>query len=464
MDHPLIDLVKRYDRPGPRYTGYPMPPVWKEHYPQEEALVALARANAKGGTQVSDQAGEPLSIYVHVPFCKRRCAYCGCNAIASPHYTPVENYLHALDAEVELAARHLPDRRQAIQLHWGGGTPSYLKVPELRRLFEIITSRFPLLPEAEVAIEVDPTFLEREQLAVLRELGFNRVSFGVQDLDPGVQQLITRHQSWEQTLASVGWAKELGFPGINLDLVYGLPGQTVDSFRRTLEGVLELSPNRMAIYGFAYLPRLLAHQKRIPVDQLPGPEKRLELLLLATETLEKAGYVAIGMDHFARPDDEMAKAVRDGRIIRNFMGYAVQAGTDSLGFGPSAISDVGDAYLQNEKNLARWQRSVLEGRFAIHKGHTRTQDDQMRRWIIHRIMGTFELRWDEVQARWGLGREHFLEALKELEAEIPYGVLELRPEGVFITQSGRRFVRNLVFPFDAYLKQMKAGTAFSRTV
>lgn len=451
----LSELVKHYDRPGPRYTGYPMPPAWTESFPESELTEALGRADADPG---------PLSIYTHIPFCKRRCSYCGCNVVVSPKYTPVEAYLQALEAEVELWAKHLPNRRKTVQLHWGGGTPTYLQVPELKRAFEIITQRFPLTPDAEVAIEVDPTFLQPDQLPALRGLGFNRVSFGVQDLDEGVQALITRGQTWDQTLATVKQARELGFSGINLDLVYGLPGQSLSTFQRTLEATLELSPNRMAIYGFAYLPKMLAHQRSLPVESLPTPETRLDLLLMATEILEKNGYVAIGMDHFARPDDDLAKAVKDGRIIRNFMGYAVRAGSDSLGLGPSAISNVAGVYSQNEKILVRWERAVQEGRFAIHKGHRLSQDDEMRRWLIHKLMGTFELRWSEVKERWNVDASAFELALEELRAEVPLGTVELREEGIFVTDLGKRFVRNLVMPFDAYLKRLAPSTAFSRTV
>jgi len=451
----LPELVKHYDRPGPRYTGYPMPPAWTEDFPESELVDALARANADPG---------PLSIYTHIPFCKRRCSYCGCNVVVSPKYTPVEAYLQALEAEVELWAKHLPARRSAIQLHWGGGTPTYLQVPELQRAFRIITDRFPLLPGAEVAIEVDPTFLQPDQLPALRELGFNRVSFGVQDLDDHVQELITRGQTWEQTLTTVKQARDLGFPGINLDLVYGLPGQTLSTFQRTLEATLELAPNRMAIYGFAYLPKMLAHQRSLPVESLPTPETRLDLLLMATEILEKNGYVAIGMDHFARPDDDLAKAVKDGRIIRNFMGYAVRAGSDSLGLGPSAIANVAGVYSQNEKILTKWQRAVQAGTFAIHKGHRLSNDDEMRRWLIHKLMGTFELRWDELKERWGVEPALFESALEELRAEVPFGTVELHAEGLFVTELGKRFVRNLVMPFDAYLKRLAPNTAFSRTV
>jgi oxygen-independent coproporphyrinogen III oxidase len=456
MPPTLAELVKHYDRPGPRYTGYPMPPAWREDFPEAELKEALNRV---------DSDSRPLSLYAHLPFCLRRCSYCACNMVASPTYQPVEDYLRALEAELDLWAKGLPNRREAVQLHWGGGTPTYLEVPELQRVFRSITDRFTLRENAEVSVEVDPTFLQPDRLPALRELGFNRVSFGVQDLDEHVQELIGRGQTWGQTLATTRQARSLGFQGVNLDLVYGLPGQTLDTFRRTLEGTLELAPDRLAIYGFAYLPKLLAHQRRLPVDSLPSAELRLELLILATEILEKHGYVAIGMDHFARPEDEMAKALREGRLIRNFMGYAVAAGSDLLGFGPSAISNVAGVYSQNEKNLARWERSVRAGQFATRKGHRLSSEDLMRRWVIHSLMGSFELRWTALKERYGVdGPAHFADALRELKDEEVLGTVEVREEGVFITPLGRRFVRNLVQPFDAYLRRLAPGTAFSRTV
>jgi len=368
----------------------------------------------------------------------------------------VEPYLQALEAESALWAARLPERRQVIQLHWGGGTPTFLKSPDLERAFLAVTRHFQPLPGAELAMEIDPTFLEADQLPTLRRLGFNRVSLGVQDLDERVQTLIGRGQTWEHTVRAVRQARELGFEGLNLDLVYGLPGQTRETFRRTLEATLELGPDRMAIYGFAYLPKMLPHQKSIPAETLPPPELRLELLLMATAILESSGYVAIGMDHFARPDDPMARAVKEGRLIRNFMGYAVQAGRDSLGFGPSAISDLAGVYAQNEKVLIRWERAIMEGRFALHKGHRLSQDDLMRR---------FELRWETLREAWGAeGPVIFASALEELRSEEPYGTVRITEEGVFVTELGRRFVRNLAMPFDAYLKRLAPGTAFSRTV
>lgn len=453
----LADLIRRYDRPGPRYTGYPMPPVWSDDFPEAEVLAALDRADAR--------PDEALSLYLHIPFCPRRCAYCGCNVVVSPQYDPVAGFLEAVTKELDLVCAHLKGRRKALQLHWGGGTPTYLTSADLRRTFELFRERFTLLPEAEIAIEIDPTFLEPDQLPTLRELGFNRVSFGVQDLDEGVQALITRGQTWDHTLAAMRQCRELGFEGVNLDLVYGLPGQTMDTFRRTLESTLELSPNRMAIYGFAYLPSIMPFQRSIPAETLPSPDLRLDLLLLASDILEKAGYVAIGMDHFAHPEDPMAKAVQEGRLIRNFMGYAVAAGSDLLGFGPSAISNVAGVYAQNEKILAKWERSIAGGRLAVHKGHRLSEDDELRRWVIHHLMGHFELRWDELRQRFGAdGPQLFADAVQQLAPEVAAGTVELRPEGIFITQLGRRFVRNLVQPFDAYLAGLSARTPFSRTV
>ncbi len=451
----LSELIQRYDRPGPRYTGYPMPPVWKDDFPETEIVDALSRANA---------SSEPLSLYAHLPFCSRRCAYCGCNVVISPKYDPVGAFLATLDREAELWASHLPDRRGVIQMHWGGGTPTYLNVPDLQRVFDLITKRFPLLPGAEVSLEADPTFLRDDQLPALRKMGFNRVSFGVQDLDENVQELITRGQTWDQTLAAVKQARVEGFDGVNLDLVYGLPGQTLDTFRRTLEETLKLSPDRLAVYGFAYLPSMMPFQRSIPTETLPMPGLRLDLLLMASELLEKAGYLTVGMDHFAHPSDPLAKAIHDGRLTRNFMGYAVQGGSDMVSIGPSAISQIGGVYHQNDKILSRWEHAVDAGHFAVHKGYHCSEEDELRRWVIHQIMGRFELRWEDMKARFGVGPDHFIDAIEQIKEEIPFGIVVLRDEGIFVTELGRRFVRNLAMPFDAYLTKMAATTKFSRTV
>ena len=454
MPADLRELIQRYDRPGPRYTGYPMPPAWKDDFTEAELLAGLERANA---------SKEPLSFYAHLPFCPRRCAYCGCNVVISPKYDPVAKFMETLEREVDLWAKHLPDRRGLLQMHWGGGTPTYLTSGDLKKVYDLITTRFPILPGAEVSLEADPTFLTPDQLPALRAMGFNRVSFGVQDLDEDVQALITRGQTWDQTLSAVRQAREAGFDGVNLDLVYGLPGQSLEKFRRTLLETIELKPDRLAVYGFAYLPEMLPFQRSIPKETLPSPELRLDLLLLASELLEKAGYVAIGMDHFAHPNDPLAKALAGGTLIRNFMGYAVQAGPDMVSVGPSAISNVGAVYHQNDKILTKWEKAVDSGHFAMHKGITCTDEDLVRRWIIHQVMGRFELRWSELQEKFGVGAEHFADAIAQLRAEEPAGTVEVREEGIFITELGRRFVRNFAMPFDAYLPGM-AGKTFSRTV
>lgn len=452
----LAALIQHYDRPGPRYTGYPMPPAWKDDFPESALLEALEQTQARQ---------TPLSLYVHIPFCKRRCAYCACSALPSSRRTPVKGYLDTLEAEADLWLARLGAGRQLLQLHWGGGTPNFLEGPELQRLFHILASRFTLAPGAELAVEVDPTHLEPDQLPILRELGFNRVSFGVQDLNEDVQRLIGRHQTWTQTQTALEQARDLGFSSINLDLVYGLPGQSRQTFQRTLDGVLALKPDRLAIYGFAYLPALMAHQGKIPADKLPSPELRLELLTMASMRLEAEGYLAVGMDHFARPEDPLARAVEEGRLTRNFMGYAIAAGQDLLGLGPTAISDVGGVYSQNEKSFVRWQRSVASGHFPTYRGLKLTEEDRLRRWVIHQLMGAFELRWDEMATRFGIeGPSHFARALDALAPEEALGTLRITPEGLFVTPLGRRFVRSLVQPFDAYLPSLASRASFSRTV
>jgi oxygen-independent coproporphyrinogen-3 oxidase len=286
----------------------------------------------------------------------------------------------------------------------------------------------------------------------------------VQDLDEGVQELITRGQTWEQTLAAVNQARKVGFEGVNVDLVYGLPGQDLAKFRRTLDEVIALEPNRLAVYGFAYLPAMMPFQRSIPTEALPTPDTKLQLLLLASEKLEKAGYVAVGMDHFAHPSDSLAKAVQDGSIIRNFMGYAVQGGPDMVSVGPSAISDVGFVYHQNDKILSKWEKAVDSGHFAMHKGFTCDGEDRMRRWVIHQVMGRFDLRWADLKAKFDIdGPSYFADAIEQLKAEEPFGVVTVDDTGVHVTKLGQRFVRNLAMPFDAYLAKM-AGKTFSRTV
>ena len=455
MTHTIQELITRYDKPGPRYTGYPMPPAWNDHLEESVLLEAIEA--------VSDQ-DDHLSLYIHLPFCKRRCSYCGCNVVISPQYDPVKSFLETLDKEADLWKKSLVKPRKIIQMHWGGGTPNYLNSSDLSKVFYSISSRFQILPNAEVSIEIDPTFLTEDQLPTLKDIGFNRVSFGVQDMDPEVQELITRGQTADQTIKAIQQAKSLGFKGINIDLVYGLPGQTLNSFEITIKKMIELKPSRLAIYGFAYLPSLLPFQKSIPPEKLPQASERLNLLLMASDMLEKAGYVSIGMDHFSSPSDDLTIALNAGKLGRNFMGYAPHVGEHMVSMGPSAISNIGNVYHQNHKNLNQWTQSISEGHFAMSKGIKCTSDDLLRRWVIHTLMSEFKLIWSDFEAKWKIdGKAYFRNEIEALNAEVEYGTVLITNDKIEISEIGKRFIRNLVMPFDRYLTNIPKSK-FSQTV
>ena len=455
MTHTIQELITRYDKPGPRYTGYPMPPAWNDHLEESVLLEAIEA--------VSDQ-DDHLSLYIHLPFCKRRCSYCGCNVVISPQYDPVKSFLETLDKEADLWKKSLVKPRKIIQMHWGGGTPNYLNSSDLSKVFYSISSRFQILPSAEVSIEIDPTFLTEDQLPTLKDIGFNRVSFGVQDMDPEVQELITRGQTADQTIKAIQQAKSLGFKGINIDLVYGLPGQTLNSFEITIKKMIELKPSRLAIYGFAYLPSLLPFQKSIPPEKLPQASERLNLLLMASDMLEKAGYVSIGMDHFSSPSDDLTLALNAGKLGRNFMGYAPHVGEHMVSMGPSAISNIGNVYHQNHKNLNQWTQSINEGHFAMSKGIKCTSDDLLRRWVIHTLMSEFKLIWSDFEAKWNIdGKAYFRNEIETLNAEVEYGTVLITNDQIEISEIGKRFIRNLVMPFDRYLTNI-SKSKFSQTV
>ena len=455
MTHTIQELITRYDKPGPRYTGYPMPPAWNDHLEESVLLEAIEA--------VSDQ-DDHLSLYIHLPFCKRRCSYCGCNVVISPQYDPVKSFLETLDKEADLWKKSLVKPRKIIQMHWGGGTPNYLNSSDLSKVFYSISSRFEILPNAEVSIEIDPTFLTEDQLPTLKDIGFNRVSFGVQDMDPEVQELITRGQTADQTIKAIQQAKSLGFKGINIDLVYGLPGQTLNSFEITIKKMIELKPSRLAIYGFAYLPSLLPFQKSIPPEKLPQASERLNLLLMASDMLEKAGYVSIGMDHFSSPSDDLTIALNAGKLGRNFMGYAPHVGEHMVSMGPSAISNIGNVYHQNHKNLNQWTQSISEGHFAMSKGIKCTSDDLLRRWVIHTLMSEFKLIWSDFEAKWKIdGKAYFRNEIEALNAEVEYGTVLITNDKIEISEIGKRFIRNLVMPFDRYLTNI-SKSKFSQTV
>ncbi|MCC6698583.1 MAG: oxygen-independent coproporphyrinogen III oxidase [Candidatus Hydrogenedentes bacterium] len=451
------ELLRRYDRPGPRYTSYPTAPVWREDFGDAEYRQALAEA--------ASRPGEPLSVYIHIPFCQERCAFCGCNVIISKKEGVADIYLQHVQKELEMASRALGERRTVRQLHWGGGTPTFLHLDQIQDLFEAIRSRFTIAPDAEIALEMDPRVTTHEQVQLLRSLGFNRVSMGVQDLDPEVQCEIHRFQNEEQTRRLFGWCRDAGFSGINMDLIYGLPGQKPERWSETLDKVIDIGPDRLAVYSYAYLPDKLHNQRHIETGKLPSADMKATLLTNARARFTQAGYRAIGMDHFAKPHDELALAMDQRRLRRNFMGYTVVPATDMLGIGTSAIGEIGGCYAQNEKKLSRYYEALSQDRFATACGCVLTIDDRIRSWVIREIMCNFFLDHSELVSRFGVSYdEYFAEEEKTLAALYDDGFVVREDNALRVLPLGQIFVRNIAMVFDAYLKKSQAKQQFSRTV
>jgi oxygen-independent coproporphyrinogen-3 oxidase len=454
----LRDLLVKYDRPGPRYTSYPTAVEFHDGFGPEDYEEHLARAD--------EAADEPLSLYVHVPFCESRCTFCGCYVVVTRKEEVPPRYLASVDRELALLAERLPRRRRLAQYHWGGGTPTHLTPDQMRRLQASVLERFTIDEDAEVAVEIDPRETTDEDLEVLRELGFNRISIGVQDFTPEVQVAIGRGQTEAGTRHTYGRCRELGFASVNLDLIYGLPRQTPETFRASLETVLDLRPDRVAVYSYAHVPWIRPHQKRIREEDLPDRDTKLALFGIAMEMFRSAGYLQIGMDHFSLPGDELARAVENGTLHRNFMGYTVKAGSDMLGVGVSAIGDVRGAFAQNTKKLAAYDRELASGRLPVEKGYRLVGDDALRRHVITSLMCNFALDRREVERRFDIdfaatfGPE--LSRLREAEEE---GFLTVTADRIEVAPLGRLFIRNVCMTFDRYLKE-KLGDrpVFSRTV
>ncbi len=456
------ELVRRFDRPGPRYTSYPTAVEFHEGVGAEQYAAHLERADRR--------ADEPLSLYAHIPFCIQHCDYCGCHVIATPRYDVARTYLGYVRREIELAAARLASRRDVVQLHWGGGTPTYLAPDELETLFGHFAAAFRLLPGAEVGIEVDPRVTSRQQLETLARLGFNRLSMGVQDFTPEVQQAIGRGQTFEETRDLVAAARAVGFrEGINLDLVYGLPRQTAATFEANLDRLLELRPDRIALYSFAYVPWIRPRQKRLDPAALPAREGKLALYLAALARLSSAGYEAIGMDHFALPDDELARAARAGRLDRNFMGYTVRAAPAMVAFGVSGIGEVEGGFFQNERKLSSYYEALDAGRLPIQRGYLLDDDDRLRQWVIRQLMCNFAVDKGSVAERFGVDFDaYFADSLAALAEARDAGFVEESAGRLAVTERGRFFVRIVCMAFDRYLAAKAAQAAerpvFSRTV
>lgn len=456
----VAELIERYDRPGPRYTSYPTAVEFHPSFTWRDFIGRLAAA--------STARHLPLSLYVHVPFCETRCAYCGCAVIATKHREVAETYLEYLEREIAMAAAALGGRRKVVQYHWGGGTPTYLTPEQLVRLQACVERHFDIEPDAERAIEIDPRVTTRHQIVLLRRLGFNRLSFGVQDFTPTVQEAIQRRQSEESTRALYQFARDAGFESINFDLVYGLPRQTVESFERTLASVVAMRPDRIAVYSYAHVPWLRPNQKAIDTAELPSAGVKRQLLAAAIASFTRAGYESIGMDHFALHDDELAVAAREGRLHRNFMGYTTRPAPDSVAVGMSAISDVAGAFSQNHKSLARYYEAIDAGRLPVERGYALDADDKLRRFVITELMCNFRLDAGQLRERFGVQlSEYFgeeLAALNAYDGPIVDGLLTVDAQGLTVTTRGRLFVRNICMAFDRYLAAHRDRPVFSRTI
>jgi oxygen-independent coproporphyrinogen-3 oxidase len=451
------ETLQRYDVPGPRYTSYPTADRFVDDF---DAAQLDARLR-----QRATNAAKPLSLYVHLPFCASLCYYCACNKIITRHHEQVGPYLDALEHEMALYVPSMGDARRVSQLHLGGGTPTFLSDAELSRLMASLRTCFDVAPGAEMSIEIDPRTVTRERLAHLASLGFNRLSFGVQDFDERVQQAVHRLQPHDLVRDLVRDARELGFDSVNVDLIYGLPLQTPESFACTVAQVNALRPDRIAMYAYAHLPTRFKPQRRISTEDLPPAPARVEMLSGTIASLLGQGYDYIGMDHFALPTDALAVAKRQGRLHRNFQGYSTQPDCDLVGLGVSAIGQMGDCYTQNAKTLPEYYEALAAGRLPVARGLVLSRDDVLRREVIMSIMCQGCVDWRAVGQRHGLdARHHFYPELERLAALADQGLVTLSGDGVNVTAMGWFFVRAVAMVFDRHLQAARDVQRFSRIV
>ncbi len=449
-------LLEKYSKPGPRYTSYPTAPYFHGDFKEADWIEEL---------RASQDPRRGLSLYAHIPFCDTLCYYCGCNMVATNQYDKAELYLQFLEREMDRVARLTDPARPVRQVHLGGGTPTYLKPADIHRLMAMIRARFNIAADAEMGCETDPRELTRDHLAALREAGFNRLSIGVQDLDDQVQKAVNRVQPENLIKTVYDWSRDLGFSSINMDLIVGLPHQSVESFSHTLDKVIEWAPDRFAIFAYAHVPWMKKHQKLINEADLPSFATRLDLQQLIHERLGEAGYLNIGMDHYAKPDDEMVKAQAGKTLWRNFQGYTTHKDCDIYAFGASSISQTANVYMQNEKNLKQYQELVGAGHLPVERGLRLTRDDHIRREAITRVMCDLELDMDAFGAEWDIDfSDYFAEGLAELPPLAADGLVRLEPRRIVVTDLGRLFLRNIAMSFDAYLKQVSLDQPrYSRT-
>ncbi|NYT61836.1 oxygen-independent coproporphyrinogen III oxidase [Alcaligenaceae bacterium] len=445
-------LIRRFDSSGPRYTSYPTADRFRQDFNETSYQRYLAqRAGAS--------RNPPLSVYVHLPFCESLCYFCACNKIITQDHSRSAEYLRYLDKEMELVGANLGPDRQTDQLHLGGGTPTFLSAAELTQLMEGLRRHFHFSPDAELGVEIDPRTVSDATLGMLAGLGFNRTSFGVQDFDPAVQAAVNRIQPLEMVEKALLASRNAGFQSVNTDLIYGLPKQTLASFDRTLDQLIRLSPDRIALYNYAHLPSRFKAQRLIVSSDLPSAEERLQIFLMSTRRLLEAGYVYIGLDHFAKPDDELSKARLDKSLHRNFQGYTTRAECDLLGLGVSAIGKVGNSYSQSVRTLNAYYQHLDEGRLPIEKGYDLSPDDVLRREVIMTLMCSMPVDFSAINQAHGIDfTSYFSPELLRLEPYEQAGLMQNTGQAILITAKGRLFVRAIGMVFDKYMGQPTVST------
>jgi oxygen-independent coproporphyrinogen III oxidase len=453
-----LDLIRRYDQSGPRYTSYPTAVEFDESFDAEAYRAACARSN---------QSGRPLSLYFHIPFCDTVCFYCACNKIATKDRSLAPPYLKRVYRELALQAELFDKSRLVEQLHWGGGTPTFLSHDQMTELMDVTRRHFTLAGDdvGEYSIEIDPREADAAGVALLRRLGFNRMSLGVQDFDPRVQEAVNRIQTEAETMAVLEAARSEGFRSISIDLIYGLPFQTPESFARTLDRIIAVDPERLSVFNYAHLPERFKPQRRINAADLPAPEVKLDILQSTIERLTDAGYVYIGMDHFARPDDELALAQQAGTLYRNFQGYSTHADCDLIGIGVTSIGKIDNTYGQNRRGLEEYYADLDAGRLPVFRGIELSRDDLIRRDMITRLICHFELDIPSAEVAWDIRfADYFADALMKLRDMAGDGLLELDEQKIRILPRGRLLVRNICMAFDAYLATKTGPIGFSKVI
>lgn len=450
-------LIAKYDQSGPRYTSYPTAVQFHEGFGQSE-YAAIA--------QGSNASGRPLSLYFHIPFCDTICFYCACNKVATKDRSKGAEYLDRLHREIAMQGALFDNQRPVEQLHWGGGTPTFISHQQMRDLMRVTGEHFHLLDndEGEYSIEIDPREATAESIALLREIGFNRMSLGVQDFEEKVQVAVNRIQTEEETMAVLQAAKSEGFRSVSIDLIYGLPFQNRDSFSRTLDKIIKVDPDRLSVFNYAHLPSRFKPQRRINEDELPAPDEKLEILQMTADKLAAAGYVYIGMDHFAKPDDELAVAQRDGTLYRNFQGYSTHSNCDLVGMGMTSIGSVANSYAQNVRGLEEYYEVIDRGELPVFRGLVLNRDDELRRDVITRLICHFNLDCSLVEERWGIQfREYFDAELKSLQLMAEDGLINISDSGIQVLPAGQLLIRNICMVFDVYLKE-HGGQRFSKVI